>query len=82
MIEPTFEGRCAFIREHTRLQSPPHTPELALHLADEITPIWRMTEEALEEIGHAVPGMGWVPVHEKTGTTAMRDKPGGHASST
>ena len=51
MIVPTFEGRCAFIREHTRLQAPPHTPELTLHLADEVTPIWRMTEEALQEIG-------------------------------
>jgi predicted nicotinamide N-methyase len=51
VIVPTFEGRCAFIRENTRLQSPPHTPELSLHLADEITPIWRMTEDALSEIG-------------------------------
>lgn len=41
----------AFIRQNTRLQIPPHTPELSLHLADEITPIWRMTEEALEKIG-------------------------------
>ena len=30
---------------------PPHTPELDLHLADEITPIWRLTEEALAEMG-------------------------------
>ncbi|WP_269714597.1 class I SAM-dependent methyltransferase [Caulobacter sp. NIBR2454] len=51
MIVPTLEGRRAFILENTRLQAPPHTPELSLHLADEITPIWRMTEEALEEIG-------------------------------
>jgi predicted nicotinamide N-methyase len=43
--------RRAFIAENTRLQAPPHTPELVLHLADEITPIWRMTEEALAEIG-------------------------------
>jgi predicted nicotinamide N-methyase len=43
--------RAAFIRENTRLQAPPHAPELVLHLADEITPIWRMTEEALAEIG-------------------------------
>ena len=41
----------AFIRENTRLQSPPHVPELVLHLADEITPIWRLTEEELGEIG-------------------------------
>src|SRR5512139_2088167 len=51
MIDPSPEGRRAFILENTRLQRPPHTPELALHLADEITPIWRMTEEALAEIG-------------------------------
>jgi predicted nicotinamide N-methyase len=41
----------AFIRDNTRLQSPPHTPELVLHLADEVTPIWRLTEEELGEIG-------------------------------
>ena len=51
MIEPTPEGRRAFVAANTRLQRPPHTPELELCLADEITPIWRMTEEALEAIG-------------------------------
>lgn len=40
-----------FVRANTRLQRPPHTPELLLHLADEVTPIWRMTEEALGELG-------------------------------
>jgi predicted nicotinamide N-methyase len=43
--------RTAFILENTRLQTPPHTPEIRLHLADEVTPLWRMTEEALSEIG-------------------------------
>jgi predicted nicotinamide N-methyase len=51
MIGADPASRRAFILANTRLQSPPHTPELSLHLADEITPIWRMTEEALEEIG-------------------------------
>jgi predicted nicotinamide N-methyase len=51
MIDPTLEGRRRFILENTRPQRPPHTPELALHLADEITPIWRMTEEALDKMG-------------------------------
>ncbi|MDP3855036.1 methyltransferase [Phenylobacterium sp.] len=51
MIDPSLEGRQAFILQNTRLQHPPHTPELTLHLADEITPIWKMTEEALAEIG-------------------------------
>ena len=51
MIIQTPEGRRAFILENTRIQPPPHTPELNLHLADEVTPIWRLTEEALAEIG-------------------------------
>ena len=46
-----IEDRRAFIAANTRLQAPPHTPELKLHLADEITPIWRLTEEQLGEIG-------------------------------
>ena len=51
MIPATPEGRRDFIVANTRLQRPPHTPELNLHLADEITPIWKLTEDALEEIG-------------------------------
>jgi predicted nicotinamide N-methyase len=47
--------RRAFILKNTRLQTPPHAPELRLHLADEITPIWRMTEEDLGEMGLAPP---------------------------
>ncbi|ATQ44208.1 class I SAM-dependent methyltransferase [Caulobacter mirabilis] len=43
--------RRAFIVENTRLQAPPHTPELTLQLADEVTAIWRLTEEELEKIG-------------------------------
>ncbi len=43
--------RRAFIVENTRLQAPPHAPELSLYLADEITPIWRLTEDALSKIG-------------------------------
>ena len=51
MIPAPPEGRRDFIVANTRPQRPPHTPEIQLHLADEITPIWRLTEEALEEIG-------------------------------
>ena len=51
MIEATPEGREAFILANTTLERPPHTPELVLHLASEITPIWKLTEEALAEIG-------------------------------
>lgn len=41
----------AFILANTRFQAVPHAPELSLWLADEITPIWRLTEEELGEIG-------------------------------
>ena len=51
MIPATSQGRRDFIVANTRLQRPPHTPEIQLHLADEITPIWKLTEQALEAIG-------------------------------
>ncbi len=43
--------RRAFVLANTRQQRPPHTPELILHLADEITPLWRLTEEELGAMG-------------------------------
>jgi predicted nicotinamide N-methyase len=51
MIPATPQGRCDFIVANTRLQRPPHVAEIQLYLADEITPIWKLTEEALEAIG-------------------------------
>lgn len=41
----------AFILANTRLQTVPHAPEISLWLADEITPIWKMTEEELGNLG-------------------------------
>jgi len=41
----------AFIAANTRLQAVPHAPEISLWLADEITPLWRLTEEELGEMG-------------------------------
>ena len=41
----------AFILANTRLQPVPHAPEISLWLADEVTPLWRLTEEGLGEIG-------------------------------
>ena len=51
LVLPSPAERRAFILANTRRQRPPHTPELELHLADEITPIWRMTEEELDRLG-------------------------------
>lgn len=47
----TLNDPRAFILANTRLQAVPHAPEISLWLADEITPIWRLTEEELNEMG-------------------------------
>jgi len=36
-----------FVRDNTAIAAPPLVPELRLHLATEITPIWQATEESL-----------------------------------
>lgn len=36
-----------FVRRNTAITAPPLVPEIRLHLAGEITPIWRATEESL-----------------------------------
>ena len=41
----------AFIRAQTAIAAPPLVPELRLHLATEITPIWQATETTLAETG-------------------------------
>ena len=46
ILDPT-----AFILANTRLQPVPHAPEISLWLADEVAPIWRLTEEELGEMG-------------------------------
>lgn len=51
----TIADPATFIRDNTRIQTVPHAPEISLWLADEVTPIWRLTEEALDQIGLAPP---------------------------
>ena len=41
----------AFIRANTELLAPPLVPEVKLHLATEVVPLWRKTEEELEAEG-------------------------------
>ena len=52
MIDPQ-----AFIRANTQLIAPPLVPEIRLHLATEVVPLWRKTEEELEAEG--VPPPYW-----------------------
>ena len=46
----------AFVLEHTQLKSPPLLPELRLHLAGEVMPIWRRLES---EAGHDLSPPYW-----------------------
>ncbi len=46
-----IDNPTAFILANTRLQVVPHAPEISLWLADEITPIWKLTEEELGGLG-------------------------------
>ena len=46
-----------FIRRNTAIATPPLVPEIRLHLATEITPIWQATEESLARSG--VPPPFW-----------------------
>ena len=39
----------AFVRANTRLTAPPLVPEIRLHLATEVTPLWQATEAELEK---------------------------------
>jgi len=47
----------AFVRSNTAITAPPLVPEIRLHLATEITPIWQATEDSLAR--GAVPPPFW-----------------------
>lgn len=47
----SIEDATRFIAANTRLSHHPLVPEVRLHLADEITPIWRASEATLQEEG-------------------------------
>jgi predicted nicotinamide N-methyase len=40
-----------FVRTRTALAAPPLVPEIRLHLATEVTPLWQATEDLLERTG-------------------------------
>jgi predicted nicotinamide N-methyase len=51
-LDPTL-----FVHRNTAIAAPPLVPEIPLHLATEITPIWQATEETLARTG--VPPPFW-----------------------
>src|SRR4051812_26376112 len=48
-VDPTGTDPITFIRANTLLGTAPLVPELTLHLATEITPIWQASEDWLRE---------------------------------
>lgn len=51
MIWLAEDGAESFIRANTILATAPHVPEIRLHLATELTPIWQATETWLADQG-------------------------------
>jgi predicted nicotinamide N-methyase len=51
VLDADPERMRAFIRRYTAIRTPPSLPELRLHLADEVTRIWELTEEEMQRIG-------------------------------
>ncbi|WP_457939614.1 class I SAM-dependent methyltransferase [Mesorhizobium sp. 10J20-29] len=47
----TADSARRFILDNTAVMTPPHVPEIRLHLADEAHDLWHRTEEELAEIG-------------------------------
>jgi predicted nicotinamide N-methyase len=45
----------SFVRSNTAIAAPPLVPEIRLHLATEVTPIWQATEESLARFGTPPP---------------------------
>ena len=47
----------AFVRAETILAAPPLVPEIRLHLASEVVPLWQATEESLTRQGIPLGGL-------------------------
>lgn len=57
MPEPGDHDHARFVIENTAIASPPLLPELRLHLASAVTPLWSLTARDLNE--HDVPPPFW-----------------------
>ncbi|HUI19100.1 MAG TPA: 50S ribosomal protein L11 methyltransferase [Alphaproteobacteria bacterium] len=66
----------AFVRAHTALAAPPLLPEISLHLASELTPLWQATEETLAVQGLAPPYWAFAWVGGQALARYLLDEPG------
>ncbi|MBZ9656546.1 class I SAM-dependent methyltransferase [Phyllobacterium lublinensis] len=51
VLDPASDRFRRFVLANTVLQTPPHVPEIKLHLADEAHDLWHRTEEELATLG-------------------------------
>ena len=51
MTLATVSDPAAFVRSNTAIESPPLVPEIRLHLASEVVPLWQSTEADLAKSG-------------------------------
>jgi predicted nicotinamide N-methyase len=49
VAQPKMTGHTPFVIANTAVASPPLVPEVKLHLATEVTPLWHATETTLEQ---------------------------------
>jgi predicted nicotinamide N-methyase len=71
-----------FIRRNTVIATPPLVPEIRLHLATEITPIWQATEETLARAGVPPPFWAFAWAGGRALARFLLDHPGEIASRT
>ena len=65
-----------FVRQNSVLIAPPLVPEIVLHLATEVVPLWRKTEEELAEIGVPPPYWAFAWVGGQALARYLLDNPG------
>ncbi len=66
-----------FIRGNTAIAAPPLVPEIRLHLATEVTPIWQATEETLARDGLPPPFWAFAWAGGQALARYLLDHPGG-----
>jgi predicted nicotinamide N-methyase len=65
-----------FVRRNTAIAAPPIVPEIRLHLASEVTPIWEATEETLSRAGSPPPFWAFAWAGGQALARFLLDRPG------
>jgi predicted nicotinamide N-methyase len=69
------EKHIRFVRENTVMTQAPLVPEITLHLASEVTPLWHATEEVLEQNGLPPPYWAFAWPGGQTFARLLLDRP-------